>query len=542
LDQDNDGVKNWFDLDSDNDGIYDVVEAGTGHPQVNGRLVGGVDTNGIPLVQSTGLGTVVNSPYDSDQDGLFDFVDSDSDGDLCYDVLEAGHTDPDFNGQVGDSTLVTDSIVGVALNDSTAYGLPQDENGNGVSDFRETTTPALWCDSSIQLILASGNCTLAYAPTLPLVTGACGMVDLTYNNGQVGVDSFNVGLNTVTWSMADQTGNSLSCTQEITVLDLEPPSAYCYADTFDLGGATQFELIAAHVDAGSLDNCSIVQQQIVPNILAGEGLHTAQYIVTDAAGNSDTCLSMIYLTDTLNVVEVSITMLLEGAYDQQTGLMRDDLRVRNEIPLTEPYFELGFTHMQGIEEIAPLVLHRMGPNAIVDWVLVELRDWEDASVILFTRSALLLRNGQVVDLDGVSPVRFLAPDDNYFVAVKHRNHLGVMSIDALDFGAPQLVDLTSDTQVAWGFKPLKSLGGVHLLWSGNTTNDGILSYNGANNDRDEILNWLNGIPTDSRKAYASADVNMDGYIRYAGAGNDRDIILQNIGSFNAANTRSEQLP
>ena len=66
-----------------------------------------------------------------------------------------------------------------------------------------------------------------------------------------------------------------------------------------------------------------------------------------------------------------------------------------------------------------------GADAIVDWVLVEFRDASDSSVILGSRSALLQRDGDVVNVDGVSPLAFNQVPGNYFIIIKHRNHLGL---------------------------------------------------------------------------------------------------------------------
>ncbi|MCH8535711.1 MAG: BspA family leucine-rich repeat surface protein, partial [Flavobacteriaceae bacterium] len=85
IDTDKDGIPDFVDLDSDNDGIYDAIEAGADPSDVgpNGRLIGGVDTNGVPLAASGGF-----TPLDTDNDGLANFRDLDSDGDGCSDANE----------------------------------------------------------------------------------------------------------------------------------------------------------------------------------------------------------------------------------------------------------------------------------------------------------------------------------------------------------------------------------------------------------------------------------------------------------------------
>lgn len=151
-DQDGDGIDNQFDLDSDNDGIPDIVEAG------------GEDTNGDGLVDDI-TGTVLNN--DSDGDGLDDRYDSnnggnaitngdtdgdgilntddlDSDNDGIPDVVEAGGTDENGDGRAddyvdADNDGFNDIVDGDVGNDGTAENSADaltltgdDSNNNGI--------------------------------------------------------------------------------------------------------------------------------------------------------------------------------------------------------------------------------------------------------------------------------------------------------------------------------------------------------------------------------------------------------------------------
>jgi hypothetical protein len=100
-DTDGDSTPDYLDLDSDNDGIYDAVESGSGEAHTGGVLSGGVDSYGIPLSVSDGLAGV-DYPYsDTDSDSVLNPYDMDSDGDGCPDVIEAGFPDSDGDGQLG---------------------------------------------------------------------------------------------------------------------------------------------------------------------------------------------------------------------------------------------------------------------------------------------------------------------------------------------------------------------------------------------------------------------------------------------------------
>ena len=243
---------------------------------------------------------------------------------------------------------------------------------------------------------------------------------------------------------------------------------------------------------------------------------------------------------------LGIRVFLEGPFDPGTQTMSDQLREDGHLPLTEPFSDLGFTHVGegGEEAISFYVLNTMGNDAIVDWVMVELRDKNDPTVILNTRSALLQRDGDIVDLNGVAPLLMQMPADDYFVAVRHRNHLGCMTASTVPLGPSlNVIDLTSSGTPAWGTAARKDVNGTQVLWSGNVHPDDALKYTGANNDRDPILVVIGGVvPTATVPGYHMMDTNLDGTVKYTGTGNDRDIILSNIGGSAPTSTRLEQLP
>jgi N-acetylneuraminic acid mutarotase len=244
-------------------------------------------------------------------------------------------------------------------------------------------------------------------------------------------------------------------------------------------------------------------------------------------------------------VQVAARMQLDGPFNSGTGLMSDNLRTLGLVPANEPYTGLGYAHVGGGgETTSPAVLATTGTDAIVDWVLLELRSSADPTNVLATRSALVQRDGDVVDVDGISPVSFSLPPGSYHLAVLHRNHLACMTANAFALSAsPQIVDLSNSTTPAFGTEARKSSGGKMVLWAGDVTFDDLLIYTGQDNDRDPILSAIGGtIPTNTITGYHSEDVNLDGIVIYSGQNNDRDPILQNIGGTVPTATRSAQMP
>jgi hypothetical protein len=268
-----------------------------------------------------------------------------------------------------------------------------------------------------------------------------------------------------------------------------------------------------------------------------------EVVILANAGQTDVYTAQ-YRKPECEGVFVSMRAYLEGAYTP-LGLIpqTDHLRQAGLIPLEEPYSDLGFV-LEQPAVTTPLVLSWTLSSAIVDWVLVEVRSENDPALVLRRRAALLQRDGDVVAVDGVSPVGFCLPAGSYHVALRHRNHLGVMTAaPVLLSTTPVTVDFRTSTTSTFGSEALKDIDGTQVMWAGNVLPDDRITYTGVDNDRDPILARIGGVvPTNTVAGYWPEDVSMDGLVKYVGAGNDRDMVLVNIGGIIPSATRSEQLP
>jgi hypothetical protein len=248
------------------------------------------------------------------------------------------------------------------------------------------------------------------------------------------------------------------------------------------------------------------------------------------------------------------------------SLMRDNLRTLGLIPLSSPYtlnttnnpYSPVFTMVNApVETTTAAVLAVSGNNAIVDWVFLELRNASNSSTVLYTRSALLQRDGDIVDMDGTSPVNFCtASIGNYFVAIRHRNHLGVMTATTRFFNSSANVDFTSIStplflKLAPNNNPSPFNGaaevkfGMRFLYGANCSilsvpESKTVTYNALpTSDRNRLFNRTLGSIT--IPGYSVYDVNFDGQARYNNLNNDRLTILRMVNSNNAF-TIIEQLP
>lgn len=248
-------------------------------------------------------------------------------------------------------------------------------------------------------------------------------------------------------------------------------------------------------------------------------------------------------------IVLSARAFLEGPYDPSTGLMNDALRSLGSFPLVDPYPGLGYAHTgAGGGSLLPDVLATSGNDAIVDWVVIELRSDAQPAVVLASRSVLVQRDGDIVDPDGISPVAFAIAPGSYHVAIRHRNHLGAMTAAAIALSPVATpVDLTTNTTTTYGTDARKSLTGAFpamVLWSGDVGFNGDILYTGSGNDRDPVLIAVGSTTPNNvlTGAYSTRDVNMNGEVKYTGIGNDRDPILINVGSTTPNSVRIHQLP
>lgn len=279
------------------------------------------------------------------------------------------------------------------------------------------------------------------------------------------------------------------------------------------------------------------------------------------------------LTALNKFVLVGARVFLQGAYSSSTGLMSEGLRTfssGNLIPSSDPYRatpnNTSFSHVNNAttENVigTPFATQATAGNNIVDWVFLELRNTNASpgNTILQTRSALLQRDGDIVDVDGVSPVTFNnLSDGNYGLTVRHRNHLAISlnpSTSAASTNEAQSTAFTTrviDLRTAAGSTLFgastgyttgsnTTLGTVNLMWGGNANANTTTKYSGAGNDRATILTDLSSNQLGNQTGYLRSDLNLNGRVTYSGAGNDRAFLLSTVLSGVELTTRTQLIP
>jgi hypothetical protein len=293
-------------------------------------------------------------------------------------------------------------------------------------------------------------------------------------------------------------------------------------------------------------------------VLAGASINTG----TDETTAPITSNGDLYAMNRFLLSKMRV--MLQGAFNGTD--MNDNLRSgTNLIPLSDPYrsapYNTGFTHVNNTvaETAAASVFNNAALTAdnIVDWVYIELRDNSGANpgaTVIQTRAALVQRDGDIVDVDGVSPVYFKNLDAGaaYTIAIRHRNHLGiatdpVANLQSLSEANPgTTIDFSTmtDAQIFGTSAAYTISGGKNLLWGGNANFNTNSRFNGLANDKDYLLITVlgNNPATILSNVYSAGDVNMNRTARFNGLANDKDFILINVLGSAPATIRTQALP
>lgn len=178
----------------------------------------------------------------------------------------------------------------------------------------ETMPPNILCPADKDVNTDLGKCYKTGPVSLgtPVVSDNCGIVSVTNNAPAV----YQKGVNLVTWTVTDKSGNTRTCVQRVTVYDKETPVIACPANVIVNAGtgpncnATQVTL----PNPVFTDNCEVVTLKwamtgvtygssntpginYVPTMDYLVGVSTIIYTAIDAAGNAKTCSFTVTVKD-----------------------------------------------------------------------------------------------------------------------------------------------------------------------------------------------------------------------------------------------------
>lgn len=245
----------------------------------------------------------------------------------------------------------------------------------------------------------------------------------------------------------------------------------------------------------------IIEPTIAENYVAIVFFMWEQLLLfTDNEGNN---IAFCTSPATNTPVTVNTRAFLEGCYNTTTQSMSTLLRDSNLLPIVQPFNTAPWWY-EGTESVAN---NSNLPADMVNWVLLELRDANNASTLIAQKAAALLSNGQIIDVDNQSSgvvFNSIAESTDYYIALKTTNHLAVLSQHTVSLPNTETYDFTTESNVWGGVDQLSDVGnGNYALIAGDWNSDGIIT-----------VGDFNGyvLETALSNQYIDADFNLDGFV------------------------------
>jgi hypothetical protein len=248
------------------------------------------------------------------------------------------------------------------------------------------------------------------------------------------------------------------------------------------------------------------------------------YTVT-ITNTADGCQGTAEHTVYVNIpIMLQLRVFLQGAMESNSSMSRL-LNTGGYLPLTQPYNTAPWFYAGG-ETIDSV------PEPMTDWVIVELRT--SPTNVYARRAALLYFDGTVADTSGMPGIWFNVPAGEYYVAIKHRNHMPTMTASARALPDSSFFNFTdSVTYKVYGKCLIYTSFNNLAMISGDINHDNLLKYSGPANDRSLILQKILSVVggtsiTPTISGYHKEDLTMNGQVKYSGPGNDAALIIQNL--------------
>lgn len=234
---------------------------------------------------------------------------------------------PVTSDNCGIASITNDAPAAFPVGTTTVTWTVTDVNGNSTTCTQDIVVtdnedPTIICPSDVVVSNTPGQCWVV-ATSIPLGTPAtndnCGVMSLTNNfNDFQTAGVIPVGTYTVIWTVTDFSGNTATCSQNLTIEDNEDPTMTCPADVAVDSDSGLCEATTVSLGTPTTnDNCAVATVTNNAPATYLVGTTTVTWTVTDIHGNSITCDQDVVVTDN---EDPTITCPADVAVDSDAGL------------------------------------------------------------------------------------------------------------------------------------------------------------------------------------------------------------------------------
>ncbi len=326
---------------------------------------------------------------------------------------------------------------------------------------QDNTPPTVTCkDAEINISPVLGFVSIPESMVHQSSSDNCGTVSLSVSPAIFFCS--NVGNNLVTLTAKDGNNNTSTCTANVTVRDITPPTAKCKSNIVQLDANGNGSLTAEQMDNGSSDICGIQSRTLSQSMFdcSDVGIIPVTLTVTDNHDNTSQCTANVQVVDNVPPVAIcqSVTVYLDA---------------NGQGSLTAEQMDNGSSDACGIQSMTLSDIEfdcsHVGPNHVT----MTVKDNNN-------KSSQCSANVEV--LDNVPPVALCQT----VIVQLDANGQGSLTAAQMDAGSNDACDIQSLTLNRYAFD-CSDLGAVPMTLTVEDQNNNVSTCNASVIVQDNIL-------------------------------------------------------